>query len=84
MTSSALVLAVLGVTTLLAWGVAIRDVVRDVRERSDLPAATSRHAPGATPDEATGIHARRDRDADDPSRSRRVSSGRHAAGGSRW
>lgn len=84
MTLSALVLAVLGVTTVLAWGVAIRDVVRDIRERYDLPAATPRHAPGAAPDEVAGIHARRDRDADDPSRSRRVSNGRHAAGGPRW
>lgn len=52
--------------------------------RSDLPTATPRRAPGAIPDETAGIHARRDRDAEDPSRSRRVSSGRHAAGGSRW
>ncbi len=33
MTASTVVLIILGLATVLTWGVAVRDVVRDVRER---------------------------------------------------
>lgn len=33
MTASGTVLVILGIVTVLAWGVAVRDVVRDVRGR---------------------------------------------------
>lgn len=80
MTSNTLVLVILGLTGAVAWGVAIRDIVLDARKRSDSSAASPRHAPGASPDEAVGAMARRDRD-DDRSRSRRVPIGRHASRG---